>query len=402
MRLINRLYQIIDVFLTRSKQNYLIKSVFVLFILFNPTLYADKLSDSVAQLDKISAGLKKLEKDIANDQISRKKLQAELVILDQETNKLHKELAKFEQRHDSIKKSLNQLQQEKVSLESQFVDQNDRLRRQIRLAYISNQQPVWRDLVNNVGIQQVGVRKQMYAYINNARLAEIQNLKDLVSNLRQTKQNLSKQQQELTDLLALNKEQQTVLKQARKQKDQAQTALITRLADSEARFKEEQRKQKKIRALIKELSKSVPATTPGSFRKAKGGLLWPVRGEILNRFGRVKGNNTEVTWEGVATAAARGSEIRAIFNGQVIFADYLQGYGWLLILDHGDEYMSLYAHAETLIKNVGDRVASNEVIGLVGDSGNVTTPTMYFEIRRQGAPVNPQVWCKPANLAYAN
>lgn len=390
----NRLYQIIDVFCTISKQNQTYIWVFCIFLGLIPTLNADNLSDSIAQLNEISITLEKLEKEIENDQLSRKNLQLELVTLDRETNKLYKELAKFEKRRSVIDKNLIQLQKDKADLSAQLVEQNDKLQRQIRLAYLSNQQSTWRDLLNNAGTQRLGAKKQMYEYINNARLAEMKSLSDLAAKLSQTGEQLQIQQQELAELIALKAEQKAVLRVARRHKDQAQSLLNNRLVDTEERLKEEQKKQKKIQKLIKKLSKIKPSITLGGFQKAKGKMLWPVNGEALNQFGRVKDQNSDATWEGVATAATRGSKIRAIYNGQVIFADYLQGYGWLLILDHGDEFMSLYAHAEALMKDVGDKVASQDVIALVGDSGNVTSPTMYFEIRRQGAPVNPRAWCK--------
>lgn len=390
----NRLYQIIDVFCTISKQNQTYIWVFCIFLGLIPTLNADNLSDSIAQLNEISITLEKLEKEIENDQLSRKNLQLELVTLDRETNKLYKELAKFEKRRSVIDKNLIQLQKDKADLSAQLVEQNDKLQRQIRLAYLSNQQSTWRDLLNNAGTQRLGAKKQMYEYINNARLAEMKSLSDLAAKLSQTGEQLQIQQQELAELIALKAEQKAVLRVARRHKDQAQSLLNNRLVDTEERLKEEQKKQKKIQKLIKKLSKIKPSITLGGFQKAKGKMLWPVNGEALNQFGRVKDQNSDATWEGVATVATRGSKIRAIYNGQVIFADYLQGYGWLLILDHGDEFMSLYAHAEALMKDVGDKVASQDVIALVGDSGNVTSPTMYFEIRRQGAPVNPRAWCK--------
>ena len=85
-----------------------------------------------------------------------------------------------------------------------------------------------------------------------------------------------------------------------------------------------------------------------------------------------------------------------------MFSDWFQGYGWLLIIDHGDNFMSLYAHAEGLLKNVGDAVKKGENIALVGDSGGAPLPSLYFEIRRQGAPVDPTDWCTVPKLAYSS
>lgn len=397
----NRLYQIISVFLMISKRKPAFMWLFGLFLLLSHTLYADDLADSMAQLDKIAATLQKLEQEIASDQLSRKKLRAELVVLDRQTSQLYQERAEFEQRQKKIDQNIINLTEEKAQLSTQLRQQNDKLQRQIRLAYLSNQQSGWQNLLNRAETQGIGATRQIYTYINNARLAEIKSLNDLAKNLQETGKQLQDQRHELSRLIKLKAEQQTMLENVRKQKDSAHKTLNSRLADTEARLHDEQRKHQAIEKLIKKLSRSKPTIIAGGFRKAKGNMRWPVDGKILNRFGLTKEQNSDASWEGVATAASRGTEIHAIYHGQVIFADYLQGYGWLLIIDHGDEFMSLYAHAETLTKKPGEFVETNDVIGLVGDSGNVTRPTMYFEIRRQGAPVNPRKWCKSVKLTYA-
>ena len=99
--------------------------------------------------------------------------------------------------------------------------------------------------------------------------------------------------------------------------------------------------------------------------------------------------------------AERGSEIQAIYPGTVVFSDWFDHYGWLVIIDHGGGFMSLYAHAEGLYKNVDDYVTQGELIAVVGDSGDVDQTSLYFEIRRQGTPVDPADWCVYPNMAYS-
>ena len=99
--------------------------------------------------------------------------------------------------------------------------------------------------------------------------------------------------------------------------------------------------------------------------------------------------------------ADRGSEIQAIYPGTVVFSDWFDHYGWLVIIDHGSGFMSLYAHAEGLYKNVDDYVTQGELIAVVGDSGDVDQTNLYFEIRRQGTPVDPANWCVYPKMAYS-
>jgi len=128
------------------------------------------------------------------------------------------------------------------------------------------------------------------------------------------------------------------------------------------------------------------------FHNQKGHIPWPVQGKLLAKFGssREKG---DLKWNGVLISAAYGEPVQAISHGRVAFSDWLQGYGFITIIDHGDGYMSLYGHNESLFKQAGDWVESGEVIATVGDSGGQPGPGVYFEIRARGKPINPGLWC---------
>ena len=128
------------------------------------------------------------------------------------------------------------------------------------------------------------------------------------------------------------------------------------------------------------------------FANRKGQLIWPLNGSLINAFG-TKHSLGDLTWEGVTIGATAGADIRAIHHGRVIFADWFNTSGLLLIIDHGDGYMSLYAHNQELFKTVGEWVASGEVIAAAGNTGGQREPSLYFEIRRNGRAENPVNWC---------
>ncbi|HEX7026934.1 MAG TPA: peptidoglycan DD-metalloendopeptidase family protein, partial [Gammaproteobacteria bacterium] len=121
-------------------------------------------------------------------------------------------------------------------------------------------------------------------------------------------------------------------------------------------------------------------------------LPWPARGNIMNHFGDSR-RGSDLLWQGLRISAPKGSEVRAISHGRVAFADWLPGFGLLMILDHNDGYMSLYGHNETLYKEAGNWVQPGEIIATVGNSGGEQQAVLYFEIRHQGKPVDPQKWC---------
>ncbi|TWI75551.1 septal ring factor EnvC (AmiA/AmiB activator) [Desulfobotulus alkaliphilus] len=154
----------------------------------------------------------------------------------------------------------------------------------------------------------------------------------------------------------------------------------------------------KLDQTIERLSrrKATPSQPSGPFEKFKGLLDMPVNGTIISRFGyrRNPELNVQTFQSGIGIRADRGEPVRAFFSGTVIFADWFTGYGNMMILDHGDHYYSVYAHAEELFKKTGDSVNRNEVIATVGDAGSLSGSMLHFEIRRQGKPIDPMLWVK--------
>nr|WP_240902335.1 peptidoglycan DD-metalloendopeptidase family protein [Wenzhouxiangella sp. XN24] len=130
------------------------------------------------------------------------------------------------------------------------------------------------------------------------------------------------------------------------------------------------------------------------FTGQRGRLEWPVKGPLSRRFGERRGEGPPSN--GVLIAAPRGAEIQAVWHGRVAYADWLPGLGLLLVLEHGDGFMSLYGHSEVLYRAVGDWVEVGEVLGEVGDSGGRDAAGLYFEIRNGAQPENPAAWLQPA------
>jgi septal ring factor EnvC (AmiA/AmiB activator) len=128
--------------------------------------------------------------------------------------------------------------------------------------------------------------------------------------------------------------------------------------------------------------------------KARGKLPWPVNGRLIAKFGTARGGDSRSSWDGVMISAAAGSPVKAVHDGRVVFADWLRGAGLLVILDHGDGYLTLYGHNQSLLKNAGELVKAGEAISTVGNSGGQETPALYFAIRQQGRPTNPVQWCR--------
>ena len=143
-----------------------------------------------------------------------------------------------------------------------------------------------------------------------------------------------------------------------------------------------------MRALLKEF----PADSEERFSELRGQLAWPVKGRLVKDFGQPKAGS--LTWNGVLLGARHGDPVRALYHGRVVFADWLAGMGLLIVIDHGQGYMSLYGHNDALLREAGDWVEPGERIALVGESGGQQESALYFEIRHSGVPENPRRWIK--------
>jgi len=190
--------------------------------------------------------------------------------------------------------------------------------------------------------------------------------------------------------------------QGLKKQKRVYLAKITQEKESHDRAVEElERSANRVDSLLKELEtrrRAALATRPpsatGGLRALRGTLLWPTEGQVVSYFGRQKHPtfNTYIQRKGIEIRAAEGSNIRSVLAGQVVYADWLKGYGLVIIMDHANGVFSLYAHASKILTSVGARIEAGEAIGETGDTGMTGENTLYFELREGAEPVDPLVW----------
>ncbi|MGV0951975.1 MAG: murein hydrolase activator EnvC family protein, partial [Azonexus sp.] len=133
-----------------------------------------------------------------------------------------------------------------------------------------------------------------------------------------------------------------------------------------------------------------PVASNGDFARQKGSLRLPVRGSVAGRFGNPRDGGG--TWRGLFIRAGAGSDVKVVANGRVVFAEWMRGFGNLLIVDHGDSYLSIYGNNDSLLKQVGQAVKGGETVATVGNSGGNPDSGLYFELRHQGQPIDPMKW----------
>ncbi|MHB8535245.1 MAG: murein hydrolase activator EnvC family protein [Sulfuricaulis sp.] len=276
--------------------------------------------------------------------------------------------------------------------------QQKQLRRQVYMAYVMGRQEYPKMLLNQQSPASVARVLTYYRYFNRARTGRIDTIETTLTRLDTLERQIRDQGRELQTLRVTQSEQKTSLETSR-----ARRAVLLASLDREvhSRAQEIDRlrgDEKRLEQLIEGLQTVLPETplprgAEAHFAKLRGRLPLPTRGRIVARYGSQK-NVGNLKWRGLFIAGHEGQDVIAVYPGRVVFADWLRGFGLLLILEHGDGYMTLYGHNQSLHKGVGDWVEAGEVIASMGSTGDVTQPGLYFEIRHNGEPRDPLIWCK--------
>jgi septal ring factor EnvC (AmiA/AmiB activator) len=268
------------------------------------------------------------------------------------------------------------------------------LAQQVRVSYMNGREELFKLVLSQESPATLGRMLVYYDYFNRARSERIAAVSADLARLRELG---ARSDDVATGLAALEAEQAAQVASVALARDERR-ALIAKLdagiADSNASMAKLKADEKRLGELVeqlKELMAGFPVDTEEPFDKLKGKLAWPVQGRIAGDYGQPR-DGGPVKWSGVLLEARQGAPVRAVYHGRVAFADWLPGLGLLIIVDHGDGYMSLYGHNEALLKEPGDWVEPGEAIAQVGDTGGQPQPALYFEIRHDGEPTNPHPW----------
>lgn len=233
-------------------------------------------------------------------------------------------------------------------------------------------------------------------YLNTARVQEINAYTKTLAELERLKPTITNEQQRLQQTRNSLNSEFSQLRGEQTNRELALKAINKAISSKDKELANRKAERKRLEQLLVAVEQAVAnlALPPEyrEFSERRGKMRWPVKGVISNSYGSRK-TTGGLRWQGVSLKAAEGSPIRSIHNGRVVFADWFKGQGLLLIVDHGDGYMSLYAHNQSLLRETGDWIKAGEPIATVGSSGGLTQPSLYFEIRHKGKPVNPGHWC---------
>ncbi|NDY94791.1 murein hydrolase activator EnvC family protein [Wenzhouxiangella limi] len=273
-------------------------------------------------------------------------------------------------------------------------DIGERLSAQLRLIHHQGTPSGLQLLLNQQDPRRLRRHLAYHGHLSRQRLALIEDLQGLQQSLIEDRRDLERELARLAELEASQIETAARIEQERAKRDRALREIDERIASGSERIDELCRDAEELEALIEELAQALKAVPMDvevpSILDLAGTLAPPLEGRLVQSFGDPRGG--EMRWAGWLMEAPAGAQVRAIAHGRVAYADWLRGYGMLAIIDHGDGVMSLYGHNETLLKDVGSWVNPGDVIASVGRSGGADRDALYFEIRRDGEPVDPSDW----------
>ena len=322
------------------------------------------------------------------------------------SNRVLYKLAK-QQRDASL--ALAQLQQQSTKLSREMQEQQLLLARLLLQQYLGGRQEYFKLLLNNSDPNQAAREMQYYEYIAQSRAAWLKTMRNNLARLNTVTAQARQKNIELAALQAEQLSQKQSLLQEKNTYKQVLKRIALQLKQQRREIGRLQRDESRLSKLLEKLSRIVAQpeiSTPQqkgnatlkhsytpSFASLKGKLPLPVKGKIINKFGS-RHPDSPVLWKGLFILAPASQPVNAVAQGRVIYADWLRGFGNLLIIDHGQGYMSLYGNNETLYKQVGDDLQGGETIAAVGNSGGNENYGLYFELRHEGIPLDPAKWVK--------
>ena len=334
-----------------------------------------RMASQLAQRDSLSARVRETELGLA----AKRQRVEELHVAELAAERHRSELRAEQGRN------LSALQAERASLASQA-----------RAAYMIGRQEELKLLLNQSNPASLGRTLTYYGYFAEQRSQKIKSIQSDEERLQQLVEQIERQTQELQKLQDDATQEIAGLQHARAERAVAVAALTKQLESGNQELGNLKREEQAVESLVADLARMMqdfPTDPSQSFDRMRGRLPWPVLGRVSARYQAPRENSGGVRWNGVMIETERGAKVRAPFFGRVVYADWLQGLGLLMIVGHSGGYMTLYGHAEVLYKSVGDKVVPGDVIAGLSDTEGAK-PQLYFEIREGRKTVDPKLWLK--------
>ncbi|MGY6630638.1 MAG: murein hydrolase activator EnvC family protein [Wenzhouxiangella sp.] len=333
----------------------------------------DNLTETLRERDAEAEALREAERSVSSAERQRRETLASIEVLNER---------------------IERLEDRRGELEASVAQAATALGRQLTLVYRQGGQSRLKLMLNQDDWRQINRHLAYHGYLTRARLNLVDELRQALTALENNRLELLAERAALELLAAEQADALARLDAARARRAEALAAIERQVISERQRLQTLEQDAEELSRLIDELADALADIPPDieapNLVELRGQLPMPVSGPVRQRFGSRRAG--DLVWNGWLIGAEREAEVRAVAHGRVAYADWLRGYGLILIIDHGEGFMSLYAHAEALLRDVGDWVRPGDVIATVGSSGGVPESGLYFELRRDGRPVDPAAW----------
>jgi murein hydrolase activator len=348
-----------------------------------------------AQLEALRGQIARITRQVSRGQAERDRLTRQLRDTEESVGKAQAALDDLRQQRQAGASRRTQLEAQKGQLESDLASNRGALAEQLRAAYLIGREEPLKLLLNQQDPAQAGRMFVYYSYFGRARAARIQSIQADLQRIGQLDGQLQAQDAKLAGLQQAQQAQVASLEQARSHRLQVLASISARTQTRAERLARLRQQQADLSSLLEQLRRATASLPPqelghSPFARLRGRLPRPVAGKIIEGYGEERAGG--LRWQGDLFATERNAPVRAVSQGRVVYADWLAGLGLLIIIDHGGGYMSLYGHNARLYESVGQHVAAGQTIAEAGDSGGGARPELYFEIRREGKPLDPRQW----------
>lgn len=378
------------------------------------TTTANQAQDELKELrGRISA----MQKKLAAAEESKSEASDALRESEQAISEANRELRDLNRQARDSGAKLGSLRKTSQDTKTRMQSQQEMLGRMLRRQYLQGEPDALRLVLARENPNDMARQLHYLAYIARARAQLVDGLRRNLAELDRLTREIAEEAEAIARIAKEQATQKKRLENEKRARAQVLTKVSRDIRAQQQQIRVMQNNENRLTRLIDQLTRlvqqqpqrtqkpvqggkprtrndTVPADTGGgAFAAMRGTLALPVRGELGGRFGSPRSDGG-ITWKGVYIAARSGDDVKAVAGGRVVYADWLRGFGNLLIIDHGDSYMTLYANAEALLKQVGDSIRGGDTIATVGNSGGNAESGLYFEMRHAGKPFDPLTWVK--------
>lgn len=361
-----------------------------------PAVAQQNRAQAQAELETVRDRIQALQKELAQEGRRRTQAERELAAVEKSAQQSRRELQTIREQSAVVRKRQSELSQQAKQQQAALEQQQDVLARQLRAAWVGGSEQWLRVALSQGDPAALGRRMTYYSYLARQRSEIIAGLGRALEELAVTRSELLQEAGKLSGLEAENTRKLRELDANREERAALVAQINTGIANRDAEIQRLKSQAEELDKLVAALAKALPRmpdTNAEPFAGQATRLEWPATGPVLRKFGQSRADG-RLRWNGMLVGAPAGAEVRAVYHGRVVFADWLDGMGLLTIVEHDGGYLSLYGHNQDLLKGVGEWVGPGDTIARVGDTGGQAAAGLYFEIRKDGKPVDPGRWLR--------